>query len=206
MKRTILVALVLGVLAGQAFADPFILDVPTARQFTQLNTINQYNELHLVIDYSGVPGSATYVDDGYFGTPADYGDTPMQFSVGFAGHIVKGNVIWIGKAVDGLGDADSFGIDIANDNDDAYTYHAWVSYDNLATRSVGAGVIILPDFSSFVSVPVAPTAAVTHIGFDLELVNRPSDDFHTSVVPVPAAVLLGFLGLGAAGLKLRRFA
>jgi len=33
-----------------------------------------------------------------------------------------------------------------------------------------------------------------------------SDDFHVSLVPVPAAVILGMLGLGAAGWKLRKFA
>ena len=33
-----------------------------------------------------------------------------------------------------------------------------------------------------------------------------SFDAESTVVPVPGAILLGFLGLGAAGLKLRRFA
>ena len=32
------------------------------------------------------------------------------------------------------------------------------------------------------------------------------DAFHVSVVPVPGAILLGLLGLGAAGIKLRKFA
>jgi len=32
------------------------------------------------------------------------------------------------------------------------------------------------------------------------------DFFHISVVPVPGAILLGLLGLGAAGIKLRKFA
>jgi len=32
------------------------------------------------------------------------------------------------------------------------------------------------------------------------------DAFHISLVPVPGAVLLGLLGLGAAGWKLRKFA
>jgi len=44
-------------------------------------------------------------------------------------------------------------------------------------------------------------ATITH-----RAAGRTSFDFDTSVVPVPGAILLGFLGLGAAGLKLRRFA
>lgn len=43
------------------------------------------------------------------------------------------------------------------------------------------------------------------IGFIIETGSSTGDTFHTSVVPVPGAVLLGMLGLGAVGIKLRRF-
>jgi hypothetical protein len=207
MKRIMLLGLVVGLFAGQAFAGMYVLDAPTARQFTQAIAINSNNALHLVMDADGTPGSATYFDDGYFDNPtADYGDTPMLLQVGFAGHIQLNHVMFIGKSGN-LSGFDSFGINIANDNDDSYRYHAWVSFDNLATKVQGAPVSVLPNHhQSFVSVNIVGTAPVTNFGFDVELLGDPSDDFHTSVVPVPAALLLGFLGLGAAGVKLRRFA
>jgi len=51
---------------------------------------------------------------------------------------------------------------------------------------------------------------VTNIGVNVggNLTGDPSnpDFFHVSIVPVPGAVLLGMLGLGAVGVKLRKFA
>jgi hypothetical protein len=44
-------------------------------------------------------------------------------------------------------------------------------------------------------------AVITHTG-----AGTTSFDLHSTVVPVPGAVLLGILGLGAAGLKLRKYA
>ena len=56
-------------------------------------------------------------------------------------------------------------------------------------------------------------STITDIGFRVSAImdgsgTNPSspDAFHISVVPVPAAVLLGILGLGVAGLKLRKYA
>lgn len=60
---------------------------------------------------------------------------------------------------------------------------------------------------------VANLNHVTNIGFmvganlsDVDGNPSNSDVFHVSVVPVPAAFLLGILGLGAAGVKLRKHA
>jgi hypothetical protein len=84
----------------------------------------------------------------------------------------------------------------------------------------GAFVEVLGLYHSTVLSTGAPVGGldlgtISNIGFRIQGNNMGggdlsdpsySDDFHTSVVPVPGAVLLGFLGLGAAGLKLRRFA
>ena len=210
MKRILLLGLVVGLFAGQASAAPYTLDVTAARQFTQQNVIDLQNELHLVIDNPGSTLSTTYVDDGYFGAPADYVDT-MQLAVGFAGHItnkaVNVNVIWIGKAVAGeLANGDTLSIPIANDNDDYYQYTAWYStVGGPAAIVQGAALDLAAGTAGSVSVGIA--GAPTYFGFTLDYIGgSSSDDFHTSVVPVPGAILLGLLGLSAAGLKLRRFA
>ena len=205
MKRILLFTLIIMLFAVQANAGPFYLDAPTAQTFTQQVAINANNMLHVVIDNPGTPGSTTYLDDGYAGSPADYGD-PMQDDVGFLGHVTAGNTILIGKAgTDILAGYDSLVIDIANDNDDTYTYHAWYSTDNLSTVIQGASLQLLHDTKGVVSVGLIPSG-VTNFGFDLTIDSNPSDDFHTSVVPVPGAILLGILGLSVAGLKLRKYA
>jgi hypothetical protein len=57
--------------------------------------------------------------------------------------------------------------------------------------------------SAWVTGPFSITeiVTITHPG-----AGQTSFDAESTVVPVPGAILLGFLGLGAAGLKLRRFA
>jgi len=211
MKRILLFTLVIGLFAVQAYAVMYELDAPTARTFTQLSpSADPQTVLHLVIDNPGSPGSSWYIDDGYFGAPGsgtgDYVD-PMQLAVGFAGHITGagvGNVMVIGTAGD-PGVFDSLVIPIANDNDDTYRYHAWYSTDNMATTVQGAGLDLTEDTQGVVSVGLP--AVVTNFGFDLDYIGSSSgDDFHTSVVPVPGAILLGILGLGVAGWKLRKFA
>jgi hypothetical protein len=56
-------------------------------------------------------------------------------------------------------------------------------------------VLLDPAFS------ITEVAVITHAG-----AATTSFDATSTVVPVPGAILLGFLGLGAAGLKLRKFA
>ncbi len=212
MKRIVLFSLIVGLLAVQADAALYQLDASTARQFTQLSTNSAAYDLQLVIDNPGTAGSTTYVDDGFHGSPAAYGDT-MQYAVGFAGstsnQVVSGvdPEIWIGKSFAGeFAVSDTLRIDIANDNDDTYTYTAWYSTDSLGTIVQGTSLTLTEDTVGSVSVVVG--GAPTHFGYTLELDPLAStpDAFHTSVVPVPGAVLLGFLGISVAGVKLRKYA
>ena len=223
MKRFLLFALIIGLFAVQADAALWDLDATAARQFTQLSTNSAVYELQLVIDNPGTVGSTTYLEKaGFFGADGDvgtndaiYGDTPMVNAVGFAGS--SSNIVnlghdpelWLGKALDGeFAALDTLRIAVSNDNDDIYEYTAWYSADDLATIVQGAPLVLSADTHGAVSVVTG--AVVTHFGLTLELDSTEStpDTFHTSLVPVPGAVLLGMLGLSVsvAGLKLRRFA
>jgi len=211
MKRFLLFTLVICLFAVQADAAMFELDAPTARQFTQLPSAGPApNILNYVIDNDGSSGSTTYYNDLYYGANPDYGYN-MQYAVGFVGNIAAGNVMNIGihssNGFAGLSSFDEFGAAIANDNLDDYRYHLFVSYDNLATKVTAGPVDITPQTSTFLSISNVDFTKVTDFGFDIEIIGgNPSDVFHTSVVPVPVAVLLGILGLSAAGIKLRKFA
>ena len=218
MKRILLFTLVIGLFAVQANAAMWQLDASTARQFTQLSTNSIAYDLQLVIDNPGTAGSTTYVDDGFHGSPAAYGDI-MQLAVGFAGtasnQAVSGDdpEMWIGKTfVNEFALGDTLLIPIANDNDDSYWYTAWYSTDSLANIVQGTSLQLGKDTKGSVSVNIPGVVpgggALTHFGFALELDPSSSfpDNFHTSVVPVPGAVILGILGLGVVGIKLRKYA
>jgi hypothetical protein len=61
-------------------------------------------------------------------------------------------------------------------------------------------------FTETFTVPSTTTAQLSFEGIGGDNIGMLLDDVTLSAVPVPAAVLLGLLGLGAAGLKLRKFA
>ena len=207
MKRFLLFCVVVGLFAGQASAAMYEVTAPVARTFTQLSPITADNVLKLVIDSPGTPGSTTY--SGLNGYGGDYGEG-MLHEVGFAGHIMTGHVMLIGaaKTITSASGIDQIGMDLSNDNDDSYDYRAFARYSDASFSVSPVLLSLLPDTAAFISVDLDDLSlkSVVAIGFTIEINNRPSDDFHTSVVPVPGAVLLGILGLSAAGLKLRKFA
>ena len=208
MKRFLFLSMVLGLFAGQASAAMYQLDAPLARQFTQLSAVSTGNDLYLSIDSPGTAGSTTYVDDGIL---PDYGET-MQLAVGFVGSSLLNNIMTIGTTnPGGLGAYDGFGAWLANDDDDPWDVQLFVSYDGLATKTT-SGWTTLSGYSpvtgptmTFLSMGSIDFSTLTDLGFEVTG-PRSVDVFHVSVVPVPAAVLLGLLGLGVAGWKLRRFA
>jgi hypothetical protein len=184
----------------------YILDAPLARQFSQLPDPGTFpNKLSLVIDSPGTTGSATYYTDGFF---SSYGE-PMQLAVGFLGSVQIGNMIKIGEpnpsiAPPASGAYDDFGALIANDDDDKYDYRLFAT-DNGGTH-YSNWVTLTEDTNTFVSVgQTINFGSLAGIGFEIRG-YRDVDFFHTSVVPAPAAVLLGILGLSVAGIKLRKSA
>jgi len=75
------------------------------------------------------------------------------------------------------------------------------SGSELASHSTG-GINLGDDANIFLHVSAANIAYVTFVGYSN---TYTVDDFTFTPVPVPAAVLLGMLGLGVAGMKLRKF-
>jgi hypothetical protein len=114
-----------------------------------------------------------------------------------------------------------YSLTFANDNDDIWWVNLYMNtgwtdapYSEDDLFSQNGWTAINPGETASVSmslVGIANLNHVTNIGFqvgapmnNLDGNPSPGDAFHMSVVPVPAAVLLGVLGLSAAGMKLRR--
>jgi len=222
MKRFLLLGVLVGLFAGQAPAAMWELDKATALGFTtfSVTTGSMANSLSV---YDG-PSPGTRV----FGTgPLLYG--PMSGQVGFygglAGDVVGGTATMEISFTGALAlDGDPYdGIKAYLQNDDQSIWSFQLFYDDptdggerasawvelaglggsadLTAPATGTGVLDLDDITNIGIRVKGNNMGGTNPGYPSY-----SDDFHVSVVPVPAALLLGLLGMGVAGLKLRRFA
>ncbi len=118
-----------------------------------------------------------------------------------------------------------YGMAFVNDNDDIWSVNlymntGWIDPGSWSpefdTFSENAWTVLAPGATTYVSMSLAGIPYldhVTNIGFQIGATMdnvggnpSPSDAFHVSAVPVPGAFLLGILGLGAVGIKLRKFA
>lgn len=204
MKKVMLlvaVGLVLGVGLTSAQADLYRLDLATARSFVQQNAPNPFtNQLFLSIDAPGEAGSHInwQVNGDWTEYGSDSGD--MQLEVGFVGQLQRGQVMQIGTTGALPGSYSSFGMYLANDDDDEWLVRPYLTG---ATYTVPEYTELADGQTVFVSLSDI-SGTVTGYGFEV-IGTRGSDNFHISAVPIPGAALLGLLGLTAAGVKLRRF-
>jgi hypothetical protein len=151
----------------------------------------------------------------------DYG-FPMLYQVGYAGDLQGAELddlayVDIGAAdnTNGvlddlklLGSFDSFGLAIANDDDDVWNYKLYIDFTGSSRIESASWTPVSPNSgTSFLILNFTETdfSNLEDIGFMIQA-TKYVDTFHTSVVPVPGAVLLGILGLSIAGIKLRKFA
>ena len=111
------------------------------------------------------------------------------------------------------GTYDGFSAYIANDSRYSWQYQLYASGVVGTTPTVkesGVWTTLVPGAHQVLEFTFGDMM-VKQVGFDVRanygLLSAPGsgDSFQTSVVPVPPAVLLGFLGLGLAGVKLRRY-
>jgi hypothetical protein len=218
MKRNILLAiLAVGLFAGQAFADMWEVDKDTALLFTDY-----------VVTQGSLSNSLSVYDSPtskYFGTGPDmYG--PMSGQVGFygglAGDAIPGTAIMeiFFEGALGLDGAGYDGISCYFQNDDQSIW----SFQLFYVTAEGEHASAWAELGGLGGSKVLTASAGAPGGLDLEDIEKIgfrvmgtdmggasqghpsySDDFHVSIVPVPGAILLGLLGLGAAGVKLRRF-
>jgi len=219
MKRVLLLGVLAALFAGQASAATYEMDRDTAALLRAITWSDPGfgNELYY-IGYD--PGVAPA--DWIWGPSPNYG-ADMEYAVGFYGHLnILGTADALASVNIGLNGAkalsgtyDSFVLPIANDDQQIWEYKLYVNttgtdYASAGWTSLAGGTqasLDLPlgagvDFSTLedIGFVVQFNKATTGGGTTI------SDDFHTSVVPVPGAVLLGLLGLAAAGVKLRRIA
>jgi hypothetical protein len=223
MKRVLLLGVVLGLFAGQASAGLYTMDSATAIQLRDVSWSDASGFGANILTWVGYnPG--TVAANRVYGI-GDYGAS-MQYSVGFSGNLndVSGNGVAsvnIGvtttnllTALQGLGSFTGFYLPIANDDNQKWEYKLYVNTDatpgieylspSWTALASGGKTTLSLDFGTSVDF-----STLTDIGFMIQLdrsyIGNGSDDFHTSVVPIPAAILLGIVGLSAAGLKLRKF-
>ena len=219
MKRILLFTLVFGLFAVQADAGMYEMDVTTA---LNLRLVTTYNDGGSTLDYLGQnPGTTTASD--VLGADDVYGN-PMTYAVGLVGLLknvpgVPGFASMdIGLAADtggvltaikgfATGAFDSYGMYFANDNAESWNYTVYYDTGSGPVYSSPAKLLYEGD-TALATISLGGSfdfSTLTDIGINIEATTT-SDVFHSSVVPVPAAVILGILGLGVAGLKLRKYA
>jgi hypothetical protein len=156
---------------------------------------------------------------GVYGSGA-YGEG-MYYQVGFGGFLrddsfgtpfpsvdigAKANTNGVLDALQSLGSFNSYGLYIANDDDDTWEYRLYADTENSNYRS-GTWTALTQDKHRFLTLTFPGAglnfSGLTDIGFEIRA-TQDTDSFHTSVIPVPAAAVLAILGLSVAGIKLRK--
>jgi len=200
MRKLVLPVLVVGLFAGQASAAMYELDAATALTFTkQAESAGDITTLDLVTD-----DITLY-------------NIPMELQVGYQGRLEDGltstdRTAWIKIGTTGLSLSgyDGFTTVLANDDNSRYYYQLY-AVDSVGEQTSG---YVSVGVGGATGLSVATTGDISEIGFyvranfwpDDPLGPSSPDTFRVSAVPVPGAVLLGILGLTAAGVRLRRFA
>jgi hypothetical protein len=219
MKRFILLCIVVGLVAGQASAAVFELNKTTAKYLQQVSLLSATDtgNLGLVIDKS--PGTIYYTD----GTAGSSFGPPMSGAVGYVGTLGDGpdtgsfatmliGSNYLGSTLTVSGTYDKYRAYVANDNDDPWRVAVYLDdgsgpqFGTWQTLAAGTGAWSTLNLGSAIDFSTLTDIGIAIRGdFGAGSPSNP-DFFHVSVVPVPAAVLLGILGLGVAGIKLRKHA
>ena len=221
MKRILLFALVIGLFAVQADAGPYYnLDKTTALGFTTYTDVDGLMPGTDKVGSLGIYDSTGFVsgyNSGAYGTMSGqvgFVAGPYE-NFGYGGDdLVTSEISYGGNpGLIGLG-YDGVRSYFQNDNDDKWSYElfffvgateyksGFVEVDGSGGHAyllAGSGLNL--DLSTISDIGIRVQGKI--VGGDYPSGN---DSAHVSVVPVPGAILLGILGLSAAGLKFRKFA
>jgi hypothetical protein len=233
MRRLVFIAVLCAFAASPAMAAMFTLNHDAAMMLIETGSSPEGSvfgtKLSLVTDDRTPPSPygavMPYYAVGYVGILEDLiGDTtydPDPFAWIRIGAGAANVAHVIGTAL-GVADTDdlsgyaSYYLPLSNDNDDIWQVKLYLS-------TTGGGMLQSTSWTPLAGgthttltldlTGLTDLANVTDLGFMIganltSLNGNPSnpDIFHMSAVPLPAGLLLAVLGLGAAGLKLRKFA
>jgi hypothetical protein len=222
MKRIILFGLIVCLCSAQAFAAMWEIDKTTALTFTssaaEIGSITNPMKV-----YDGPSSQVFPVGASVYGLPFS-GQVGFYGGLGTAvvGGSAQEKIFTSSPGLSGSG-YDGVKVNIYNDNNSKWSFQLYYKDDTDAPvdplEHVSGWLELNPGGNGSLFIASASGAGaldlsnITELGFRVKGENMgsgdvtypsASDDFHVTLVPVPGAFLLGMLGLGVAGAKLRR--
>ncbi len=213
MKRFLLLTVVLAMMAGQANAAMYTLTEAYALTLDDV-AYSDAGGLNFMPSTSPTTNNTTYNGGG-----------PMQEEVGFFGSLDDTDAdsyAWVKMGDPGadlnldLSAYTDYLLPVANDDQDKWDVRLHLTAGGTEYTSAWTELAAVSDYDLVWDISgISGLSDVDDIGFYIRghligpgTTGYPSDPdaYHISVVPVPAAVILGVLGLAVAGWKLRRFA
>lgn len=215
-------AALLAVAATPAFAAMYTVDMNAAAEFRPMIWSDTTSAARNVIHYIGY-SDGTDASDKIAGTDLQY-YAAMTGAVGFSGNLSDLNTdgvasvsIGANQTAAGLSELaggslyEGVNLTIANDDQQEWEYKLYAN--SFSTSYETSWVSLAGGTATTLSLDFGMADQIYDLGFVVQFNQTTTgggtnftDDFHTSVVPVPGALLIGMLGLGSAGLRLRRYA